>query len=226
MRNRAFVCVIVGLISSTLVASRSFAVEGGLGRPISGAAIAPYAGLVPPEPGLALTIGEAYYDGSIGGAIPIGNFNLTLGIDMVASFTPIAISYIWPTTSKQWNFASAISFPLAYVEVEADVTLDRVTARRTDHNFGLFDLAITPLVASYHISQTDHFAFTFTVWAPTGDYDPNRLATLSLNNWTFIPGIAYTKFFQRRTSSSAGYGKFNSTPRIRQRTFRTEFFPI
>lgn len=204
MRNRTFVCVIVGLFSAILFVSRLFAVEGGLGRPISGAAIAPYAGLVPPEPGLALTIGEAYYDGSIGGAIPIGNFNLNLGIEMVASFTPIAISYIWPTTSKQWNFASAISFPLAYVEVEADVTLDRVTARRTDHDFGLFDIAFTPLVASYHISQTDHFAFTFTVWAPTGDYDPNRLAVLSLNNWTFIPGIAYTKIFPKENIEFTG----------------------
>jgi len=94
MRNRIFVCVIVGLFALTLFVSRLFAVEGGLGRPISGAAIAPYAGLVPPEPGLALTIGEAYYDGSIGGAIPLGNFNLNLGIEMVASFTPIAIVHL------------------------------------------------------------------------------------------------------------------------------------
>src|SRR6266576_3941004 len=101
-------------------ASSALAVEGGLGRPISGAAIAPYAGLVPPEPGFAVTIGEAYYDGSISGAVPIGNFNINLGINMVASFTPIAVSYIWPTTSKEWNFASAVSFPLAYVEVEAN----------------------------------------------------------------------------------------------------------
>src|SRR5256885_15272132 len=106
-------------------ATTAFAVEGALGRPISGAAIAPYAGLVPPEPGFAVTIGEAYYDGSINGAIPIGNFNITLGIDMIASFTPIAVSYIWPTTSKEWNFASAISFTLAYMEVEAHVILGR-----------------------------------------------------------------------------------------------------
>ena len=45
-------------------ASSAFAVEGGLGRPISGMQIAPYAGLVPPEPGLALVTGEIYFDGS------------------------------------------------------------------------------------------------------------------------------------------------------------------
>jgi hypothetical protein len=199
---------VIGVIGALMLigpfASNVFGAEGALGRPISGAAITPYAGLVPPEPGFAVTIGEAYYDGSISGAVPIGNFNITLGIDMVASFTPIAVSYIWPTTSKEWNFASAVSFPLAYVEVEANVTLGRFSGRKTDHNFGLFDLAFTPLVASYHISQTDHVAFSFTFWAPTGDYDPNRLATLSLNNWTFIPGIAYTKILPKANIELTG----------------------
>src|SRR6266576_6087475 len=145
---------LVGVISVLMCgpfASNAFGAEGALGRPISGAAITPYAGLVPPEPGFAVTIGEAYYDGSISGAVPIGNFNITLGINMVASFTPIAVSCIWPTTSKEWNFASAVSFPLAYVEVEANATLGRFSGRKTDHTFGLFDLAFTPLVASYHI---------------------------------------------------------------------------
>jgi hypothetical protein len=46
---------------------------------------------------------------------------------MKASFTPITILYIWPTPGKEWNFASALSIPLAYVEAEADVTLGRLT---------------------------------------------------------------------------------------------------
>src|ERR1700704_2490197 len=109
-------------------ASPVFAVEGGLGRPISGATINPYAGLVPPLPGFAVGVTEAYYSASIGGGttVPIGN-NLTLGVDMKVSFTPITILYIWPTPGKEWNFASAISIPLAYVEAEADVTIGRFT---------------------------------------------------------------------------------------------------
>ncbi len=174
----------------------SNAVEGGLGRPISGAMINPYAGLVPPLPGFALGVTEAYYDASIGGGttVPIG-LNLTLGIDMKVSFTPITVLYIWPTQGKEWNFASAISIPLAYIEAEATVTLGRFTGRVKDDDFGLFDIVLVPIVASYHISQTDHLAFNFTVWAPTGEYDPDRLANLSTNTWTFIPGVAYTKIF-------------------------------
>lgn len=174
------------------------AVEGGLARPISGAAITPYVGLVPPLPGFDMAVGEAYYTGSIGGSttVPVGN-NLTLGVDMTASFTPISLLYIWDTSSKKWNFASAVSLPLAYVKAEADVTLGRLRGKVTDDTFGLFDLAVTPIEASYHISETDHVAFNFTVWAPTGRYDPDRLANLSLNNWTFVPGVAYTKIFPK-----------------------------
>src|SRR5262249_12938662 len=96
------IIVTFALTIFVLFASTAFAVERGLGRPISGAAITPYAGLVPPEPGLAVTLGEAYYSGSISGPIPLGNFNLQVGIDMAASFTPIAVSYIWPTAGKEW----------------------------------------------------------------------------------------------------------------------------
>jgi hypothetical protein len=198
MKGRtASVAIGVALLSLACLVTRSFGVEGGTGRPISGATIGPYAAVIPPEPGLSLAIGEAYYTGSISGALPIGNFNLNLGIDTSVSFTPITAFYIWPTKGKEWNFASTFSLPLAYVEAEADVNIGGINRRVTDHNFGLFDIVFTPIIASYHITQTDHFALSFTVWAPTGSYDPNRLATLSLNNWTFIPGIAYTKIFPK-----------------------------
>jgi hypothetical protein len=178
------------------LASSAFAVEGGLGRPISGATINPYAGLVPPMPGFAVGVTEAYYDASISGStvVPIG-INLTLGVDMKASFTPLTILYIWPTQGKEWNFASAVSLPLAYVEAEATVTVGPRSGRVKDDNFGLFDIVLVPIVASYHISQSDHLAFNFTIWAPTGDYDQERLANLGTNTWTFIPGVAYTKIF-------------------------------
>ena len=190
----------ISLIATAVVllagVSKLHATEGGLGRPISGAAINPYAGLVPPLPGFAVGVAEAYYDASIGGGttVPIG-INLTLGVDMKVSFTPVTVLYIWPTQGKEWNFASAVSLPLASVEAEATVTVGRRTGLVKDDNFGLFDIALVPIVASYHLSQTDHLAFNFTIWAPTGDYDQDRLANLGTNTWTFIPGVAYTKIF-------------------------------
>lgn len=187
---------ILALALLALGAAPAFAVEGALGRPVSGATIAPYAGLVPPEPGWLLSIGETYYDADIGGNVstPIGG-NLALDLSTQISFIPITALYIWDTHSPSWNFASAITVPLANVDIEADVVVGSLTGRRTDSKFGVFDIAVTPIIASHHFSETDHLALSFTVWAPTGEYEEGELANLSLNNWTFIPTIAYTKIF-------------------------------
>ena len=186
--------MLVGLTVLTFCATRVFAVEGGLGRPISGMSIAPFAGVIPPEPGLAVATGETYFDGSIGGGrtVPIAGL-LVANVDMKAAFTPIALFYIWPTPTKTWNFGSAVSFPLAWLKVEANLTLGPFSVRKTDSTFGLFDLVFTPIVASHHFSQTDHLALSFTFWAPTGSFEKGRLVNLSQNTWTFIPGVAYTK---------------------------------
>jgi hypothetical protein len=186
--------MLAGVTVLTFSATRAFAVEGGLGRPISGMSIAPFAGVIPPEPGFLVSVGETYYDGSIGGArsVPIANLLVT-NIDVKASFTPVSLLYIWNTPTKEWNFASAITFPITWLECTANVSLGPLSVRKTDSIFGLFDLVFTPIVASHHFSRTDHLAFSFTFWAPTGSYQTGRLTNLSLNNWTFIPGVAYTK---------------------------------
>src|SRR5258708_32330461 len=186
--------VIIVLVLFVSLASSAFAVERGLGRPISGMSIAPYAGVIPPEPGLAVATGETYFEGSIGGGrtVPIAGL-LVANVDMKAAFTPIALFYIWPTPAKEWNFASSVSFPLAWLKVEANISLGPFSVRKTDSTFGLFDLVFTPIVASHHFSQTDHMAFSFTSWAPTGSFEKGKLVNLSQNTWTFIPGVAYTK---------------------------------
>ena len=37
------------------------------------------------------------------------------------------------------------------------------------------------------------------IYAPTGQYDPARLANVSLNNWTFSPTVGYTQLGQGGT---------------------------
>jgi len=190
--------MLAGVTVLTFSDTRAFAVEGGLGRPISGMQIAPFAGVIPPEPGLAVATGETYYSGSIGGGlnVPIAGL-LVANVDMKAAFTPIALFYIWPTPTKEWNFASVVSFPLAWLEVTADFSLGPFAVRKKESMFGLFDLVFTPIVASHHFSQNDHLALSFTFWAPTGSYQKGRLVNLSQNTWTFIPGVAYTKIMPK-----------------------------
>jgi hypothetical protein len=68
-------------------------------------------------------VGETYYEGSIGGgqSVPIAGL-LVANIDMKVSFIPISsLLYIWPISTKEWNFASAAAFPIAWLECEASL---------------------------------------------------------------------------------------------------------
>src|SRR5581483_2817440 len=105
---------------------------------------------------------------------------------------------------KEWNFASVVGFPMAWLQAEASLSLGPFSARKKDDIFGLFDLVFTPIIASHHFSKTDHLALDFTFWAPTGSYKLRKLANLSLNNWTFIPGLAYTKIIPQANIELSG----------------------
>ena len=187
---------ILAIIPIVCTIPAAHAVEGALGRPISGATVNPYAAVVPPAPGWTLGLSELYYTGDISGSatVPIGA-NLTLGLDLDVSFTPVTITYIWDTHNPCWNFASVLELPITWIQAEADVSVGPLTGRRKEDEFGLFDIAFAPIVASYHMSQTEHLSFGLVVWAPTGKYDEDDLANLGLNKWTFIPSVAYTKIF-------------------------------
>ena len=62
------IVIILALTTFVSLAPSAFAVEGGMQRPISGMQIAPFAGVIPPEPGFDVVVSEIYYSGSIGGA--------------------------------------------------------------------------------------------------------------------------------------------------------------
>jgi len=59
MKTR-IILMLLGLTVPAFTVTRAFAVEGGWGRLISDMSIAPYAGVIPPEPGLAVATGETY----------------------------------------------------------------------------------------------------------------------------------------------------------------------
>lgn len=173
------------------------ATEGALGRQITGTNVQPNAGIVSPEPIWAVNFAQIYLDGRVGGGreVPIGG-RTSLGLDAKVSFTLATVLKTWDTGPGRWNFAS--SFTLPYVWTKVDATLTGPGGRQagqSDKASGLFDLYFSPIIAGYHFSETSHLALSLNIWAPTGKYNANDMANPSLNNWTFIPQIAYTKIF-------------------------------
>lgn len=176
------------------------ATEGGLGRPITGLQATSYAGVVPPTPGFNLAIQYAYYSGQIGGQreTPIGR-STAIGLDAQFSLLNFTGIYVWPTGEGRWNYASAVAVPFAKVDVEADVRIGRFGLSTSDSDSGLFDMTVVPVIASRHFSQTKHMSLALYIYAPTGKYDPDRLANVSLNNWTYSPTVSYTQLGQAGT---------------------------
>ncbi|WP_371319772.1 transporter [Variovorax sp. dw_308] len=172
------------------------ATEGGLGRPVSGTTVQASGGIVPPEPVWAVNFSEIYLDGSIGGSrlVPLVG-QTSIGIDAKISFTLATVMKVWDTGPGQWNFASSITVPYVYEKINANLTTGARQGNAQDVASNAFDLYFSPIIAGYHFSQTEHMALSFNFWAPTGKYDPANLANPSLNNWTFVPQIAYTRIF-------------------------------
>jgi len=99
------------------------------------------AGLVPPAPGFAVTIGEAYYDGRISGAVPIGNSILT-SHQQASRFTPIGLNILADHEQKGTSPPPSPSLsPTWMLEAKWHASGRFPGARQTTPS-GLFDLAL------------------------------------------------------------------------------------
>ncbi|MET0814181.1 MAG: transporter [Pseudoxanthomonas sp.] len=176
------------------------ATEGALGRPITGLQITPYAGIIPPEPGMQWSLGYVHYDGEISGGreVPIAG-RVSLGLEADVDLYSATGVFVWPTGEGKWNFASMLTVPYIDMDVTANVAVGEATATINDSASNLFDLYFAPVIASYHINQVQHVSMGLYVYAPTADYDPDNLANPGLNVWTLSPTVSYTQLFQKGT---------------------------
>jgi hypothetical protein len=201
-RKRHLVAAVV--ISFGLSMSGSIhATESGIGRPVTGMQIAPYAGIVPPTDDWIFSITSIYYEGSLGKTqtIPIAG-TISGGLDYHLSYNLINAIKTWGVTAGGWNFASSFGIPVQYTSISS---FNGRLPSDTETQFS--DIFFTPVIAGYHLTQTDHVAFSVQMYAPTGAYSTTRLANAGLDTWTFVPSVAYTKLLPAQNIElSANYG--------------------
>jgi hypothetical protein len=179
------------------------ATETGIGRPITGMQIAPYAGIVPPTDDWIVSITSIYYEGSLGASktLPIAG-KVTAGLDYHLSYNIVNAVKTWGITAGGWNFASSFGVPVQYTDVSSFHGL-----LPDDHATQFADIFFTPVVAGYHLTKTDHIALSVQIYAPTGAYNTDRLANAGQNTWTFTPTFAYTKLLPKENIElSLNYG--------------------
>ncbi len=183
----------------------ALATEGGMGRPITGMQVVPFAGVIPPDPGFIWQLGFLYYSGEMEAGIetPIGG-ELVAGLEADLSLIMATGIYVWEDSNPRWDFATMFTVPHITVDVEARAGLGGLQTTRNDDDSDVFDLYFAPIIASWHRSQVEHWSLALYAYAPTADYEPGRLANPGMNVWTWIPTVGYTRLFQQGTLEFSG----------------------
>ena len=200
---------VAGMLTLCFVQQQAFATEGGVGRPITGEQITPYAGIVPSTDDWIVSLTTIYYQGSLGASktVPVAG-TVTAGLNYQVMYTMANLIKTWGITEGGWNFASSFGVPFQYTNASSFHGL-----LPNDHATQFADLFITPVIAGYHFSQTDHIALSVQIYAPTGAYSTSRLANAGQNTWTFTPTVAYTHLIpSQNIELSANYGVEFYTP--------------
>jgi hypothetical protein len=184
-------------------AQHAWATEGGVGRPITGQQVTPYAGIVPPTSDWIVSLTTIYYDGSLGASktLPVAG-TVTAGLNYQVVYVMANAIKTWGITVGGWNFASSFGVPIQYTNASSFHGI-----LPNDHATQFADLFFTPVIVGYHFSQTDHIALSVQMYAPTGAYSTSRIANAGQNTWTFTPTIAYTHLIaSQNIELSANYG--------------------
>ncbi|MFP3248184.1 MAG: transporter [Paraburkholderia sp.] len=193
----------------SIASAGALATEGGVGRPITGQQVTPYGGIIPPTDDWIITLATIYYQGSLGASktIPVAG-TITAGLNYQVMYTIVNAVHTWGITEAGWNFASSFGVPLQYTNASSFHGL-----LPSDHGTQFADLFFTPIAAGYHFTKTDNIALSVQIYAPTGAYNPDRLANAGQNTWTFTPTVAYTKLLPAENIElTANYGVEFYTP--------------
>lgn len=181
-------------MSCLLASGFALASEGGMGRPITGMQGYSAAGQLPSESGWIFSLSSINYEGDIaaGRNVPLLG-QVSGGMDVSVSWNLASLTYVWNGAGPQWSLASGLGLPYQFTEVEAHLSLPLSSVGAEDSSSDLADILVTPIIASYHISELEHVSLSLPIYVPTGEYDPQRLANPGQNVWTVMPTMAYSK---------------------------------
>ena len=191
--------LIVSGIALTVATVPAVAVEGGLGRTLPGVWIQPQAGVVGPSPGFSFTTMPIGYMGTIGGGrlVPIGG-SIFANVDANINANYIIPEYVYKTETPKVSLSSSFMGVVNWVGSSGSLQLNDFSRSRSTSNAGIGDVVIVPLTAGIHFSDTNNLAVSTMIFAPTGQFRPGNLSNLGMGEWTIMPSLAHTYFWEKR----------------------------
>jgi hypothetical protein len=184
------------IVLAVVIAVR--AEEGGAGH-YSPGSFASFIDALPGTPSLSAFNYFTYYNGSVGASRQLeiaGRIAANVSTTSYAN----APGAFWVTPLKILGayYSPGISFPFVWTDVKAQVSLLGHTASRSDSVGGLGDIEFWPVALSWSALSGDlHVDFFGGIYAPTGDFQSNRLANQGLGYWTFEPGMLISYLGQK-----------------------------
>jgi hypothetical protein len=183
---------LIGILSIALTAAPAFAEEGGAGHILPGG-LSTLIDLPPTKPGWVIETMYLNYQGDISAnlSLPIAGL-LAAGIDARSNAFTLGTLYTFEPKLLGAYYSAGIFVPYVWMDVTANVELLGLSASRNDKADGIGDLIIIPAMMAWELDYWQ-FNTSLGIYAPTGEYEVDRLANPGLNHWTFDPmvGVAY-----------------------------------
>ncbi|MCP5518693.1 MAG: transporter [Verrucomicrobiales bacterium] len=166
--------------------------EGGAGHYLPGAT-ASFIDAFPGRTALAVVPSFVSYQGSARASrnIPIIGGS-ALGLDATVYSATVPVIYQTPLELLAGHYAGGAIFPYVWLETSASLSFANPalpSGFRRDTANGLGDIALLPFMLGWVWGDVKSDV-RLVVYAPTGDYDPVRLANVGRNYWTFDPGVS------------------------------------
>lgn len=177
-------------LSASFLTSGVKAEEGGSGHYLPGA-MASFIDELPGKEGFAYLNGFTYYNGSIGGSrqLKFGG-NIVAQVDGTIYADTSILLYETPWKILGGQYAAAVAIPYVWMDVTAMVQLGSrlPPGIRSDAANGIGDIELFPLMLGWTNGDIK-FGGQLGIYAPTGEFEPRKLADLGKNFWTFEPGV-------------------------------------
>ncbi|HMP84437.1 MAG TPA: transporter, partial [Verrucomicrobiota bacterium] len=134
-----------------------------------------------------------YYDGSTGGSkrMPVSGGRVAANLD-ATSYTDSSV-LLWQTPLKIFGgyYTVFASIPYTWVTVSADVETPMGRQSTSDSVCGIGDIYFAPAAIGW-TNGDFKWDVRFGIYAPTGEYDNDRLANPGLGFWTFEPEVSFS----------------------------------
>jgi len=176
-------CAVVATQSTSGAHSREFGVPPSV--PAGNTMAAPIA--FPPPPGFYFNVFSGYLDGSLKGGSgetmgqTNGVFNATTQFMWVPDFEVFGGTY-----------RASISVPFVNIDQTRKAPFPNPFQWGSETDFGVGNIGFSPLNLSWQIEPGIFFSSGFTVFAPIGDFDPNKAINTGGDFWTFAPEVGFS----------------------------------